>query len=240
MAAIIRSEAKLAPRISWSCVAVLRCPHHPCPCSGAESWPTTGMTPRGRAGLGAAKPPIARGTRRRPPTPPPSLRRPLQRKQLSLLSAPIIRGASKRSCSRGDDRRATPPTRPGWKPADHLRVQTPTSEASPSLSALSRWVSSLSFIRHPQCSFPSWFAAARCAYLVCDSRITDGLALRQCGKRWSAGDRSIGWWGADGGGSVAFALRCRCLRARSGPADGCRGRGRRCRSRFQRFRRARR
>ena len=29
--------------------AVLWCPHHPCPCSGDESWPTTGMTPRGRA-----------------------------------------------------------------------------------------------------------------------------------------------------------------------------------------------
>ena len=57
---------------------------------------------------------------------------------------------------------------------------------------------------------------------------------------WSAGDRSIGWWGADGGGSVAFALRCRCLRARSGPADGCRGRDRRCRSRFQRVRGTRR
>ncbi len=51
----------------------------------------------------------------------------------------------------------------------------------------------------------------------------------------TAGERACGWWGADSG-SVAFALRCRCLRARSGPADGCRGRGRRCRSRFQRFR----
>src|SRR6478736_10544132 len=38
------------------------------------------------------------------------------------------------------------------------------------------------------------FAAARCAYLACDSRITDGLAMGQYGKRWSAGDRSIGWW----------------------------------------------
>ena len=37
-------------------------------------------------------------------------------------------------------------------------------------------------------------------------------------------------------GYVVSALRCRCLRAHSGPADG-RGRGRRCRSRFQRFRR---
>ena len=35
--------------------------------------------------------------------------------------------------------------------------------------------------------------------------------------------------------SVAFAPRFRCLPARSGPADGCRGRGCRCRSRFQRF-----
>ena len=55
-----------------------------------------------------------------------------------------------------------------------------------------------------------------------------------------SGERSFGWWGRDGG-SVAFALRCRCLPARSGPADGwCRGRGRRCRSRFQQFRRERR
>ena len=44
-----------------------------------------------------------------------------------------------------------------------------------------------------------------------------------------AGERSLA--GGTDGGSVAFALRCRCLRARSGPADGwCRGRGRRCRS----------
>ena len=53
--------------------------------------------------------------------------------------------------------------------------------------------------------------------------------------------RAVLWLGGANHGSVAFALRCRCLRARSGPADGwCRGRGRRCRSRFQRFRRERR
>ena len=53
--------------------------------------------------------------------------------------------------------------------------------------------------------------------------------------------RAVLWLVGSRGGSVAFALRCRCLRAHSGPADGwCRGRGRRCRSRFQRFRCARR
>ena len=55
----------------------------------------------------------------------------------------------------------------------------------------------------------------------------------------NVGPVALACLGADRG-SVAFALRCRRLRARSGPADGCRGRGRRCRSRFQRFRCARR
>ena len=45
---------------------------------------------------------------------------------------------------RGDDRRTTPPTRPGWKPADHLWVRLPRPQKPlRSLSALSRWESSL-------------------------------------------------------------------------------------------------
>ncbi len=47
------------------------------------------------------------------------------------------------------------------------------------------------------------------------------------------GNLDVGHTGVDRG-SVAFALRCRCLRPRSGPADG-RGSGRLCRSRFRRF-----
>ena len=76
------------------------------------------------------------------------------------------------------------------------------------------------------------FAPARCAYLACDSL---SLMVLLCDNVANVGPLAIGplAGGADRG-PVAFALRCRCLRARSGPADGCRGRGRRCRSRFQR------
>ena len=73
------------------------------------------------------------------------------------------------------------------------------------------------------------------ADFACKAPTRNGRAMPECAK---VGPVALPQ-GADRG-SVAFALRCRCLRARSGPADGCRGRGRRCRSRFQRFRCARR
>ena len=86
---------------------------------------------------------------------------------------------------------ATPPTRPGWKPADHLWVRLPRPQKPlRSLSALSRWESSLPAARVSSLRFPY-------------HRWSCYVTMRQ---RWSAGDRSIGWWEQ----MMVGLLRLRC------------------------------
>jgi hypothetical protein len=142
--------------------AVLRCPHHPCPSGGDESWPNTGTTPRGRA----------QNSKRRSHPWPGGLggdhQHPAARSASTAARAAIFAEHVYPSA-----RSFEPKLQPGAMTGGLRRLIT--------LAGTRRSPAGKTTPTHASPLFRHCPGASRCcplrAYLACDSRITDGVAM---------------------------------------------------------------